>query len=51
MAARSSGKVYTGVNATEILATGLESLHAAPVSFAGQDPDYIKFTLRVMRPP
>jgi SPP1 gp7 family putative phage head morphogenesis protein len=42
------GKVYDGRAATELLTMGFERVMTDPVGFAKQDPDYLKFMLRIL---
>jgi hypothetical protein len=42
------GKVYEGRAATELLTMGVERMIDDPVGFAKQDPDYLKFLLRIL---
>ena len=46
-----SGKVYpSSLRATEVLTMGLQRLFEDPIGFARQDPEYLQFILRVLRP-
>ena len=42
------GKDY-GRRATEIVSMGLEELYRNPAVFAGNDPEYFKFTVGLLR--
>jgi SPP1 gp7 family putative phage head morphogenesis protein len=42
------GKVYEGRASTELLTMGVERMITDPVGFAEQDPDYLKFMLRIL---
>jgi len=42
------GKVYDSRASTELLTMGVERMMTDPVGFAKQDPDYLKFMLRIL---